>query len=61
MIMMWKKEVTVLRVLSSAFTIEIQIEDLEGKGKWWLIGVYVDCEPRLRKEQSKVLNKMMQL
>lgn len=45
------KEVTVHRIISSRFSIEMEFETSESKGKLWTIFVYVSNKERERMDQ----------
>ncbi|KAL3516308.1 hypothetical protein ACH5RR_023210 [Cinchona calisaya] len=49
MAMFWRKEVKFLNCNQIAFTIEIQIEDEEINQTWWLVGIYVSVDDKVKK------------
>ena len=43
MALMWRREIKMVRVLQSAFTLEAHLNDQESQQDWWLIGLYACC------------------
>ncbi|XP_071923131.1 uncharacterized protein [Coffea arabica] len=44
MALLWKEDLRIKQVITTAFTIEAQIEDMESKCDWWFVGVYANSE-----------------
>ena len=51
MALLWKDEVKILEVLTTTFTIEAHVEDLEVNCDWWFVGIYASCEHQIRHQQ----------
>ena len=51
MTIIWKNEVTVLDVLTTAFTMEVHIMDTETNVDWWFIGLYASTDDQIRRSQ----------
>ena len=61
MALLWKEDLRIKQVITTAFTIEAQIEDMESKCDWWFVGVYANSEDQVRKQQWKVLQARKRL
>ncbi|XP_027082201.1 uncharacterized protein [Coffea arabica] len=53
MTVMWNKEVKVLVVLTTAFTMEVHIMDTEINVDSWFIGIYASTDDQIRRNQWK--------
>ena len=54
---MWKKELSIGKVLFTDFTIELQIKGTYGKAQWWLICGYASSNKAVRGKQWKIITK----
>ena len=54
---MWKKELSIGKVLFTDFTIELQIKGIGGKAQWWLICVYASSNEAVRENNGKSSQK----
>ena len=54
---MWKKELSIGKVLFTDFTIELQIKGIGGKAQWWLICVYASSNEAVREKQWKNISQ----
>ena len=61
MALLWKDEVKILEVLTTAFTIEAHVEDAEVNSDWWFIGIYASCDNQIRKQQWQVIERRKRL
>ncbi|XP_027096192.1 uncharacterized protein [Coffea arabica] len=61
MALLWKDEVKILEVLTTAFTIEAHVEDAEVNSDWWFIGIYASCDNQIRKQQWQVIERLKRL
>ena len=61
MALMWRREVKMVQVLQSAFTLESHLNDQESQQDWWFIGLYASCDALSRKEHWKVIKERSKL
>ena len=61
MTLMWNRNIDVIRVVTTTFTIEAHVKDSNSKEDWWLIGIYASCESRIRKNQWQVIRERKRL
>ncbi|KAL3530647.1 hypothetical protein ACH5RR_009969 [Cinchona calisaya] len=57
MAMFWRNDVNVLKVQSTAFTIEMELRSLVSQESWWFIGIYASTEDLARRGQWKVIQR----
>ena len=61
MALFWNKDVEVKQVVTTALTIEALVLDPDKQIEWWFIGVYMSCDPIIRRQQWNVLTRRKQL
>ena len=61
MAMFWTKDTNILEVNTTAFTIEVKIEDSDNHSTWWFIGLYACCDQMIRREQWRVISRRKRL